>query len=112
VKFYLYTEAEFTDLERLRLDLHNHSYYFPTLNTLREKLDKIIDNASRLHVAADPRDGLTECANGPHFFDPCEIPEGGDTDRCQECQPDEDDHSDGESAAERAEFMADLQENR
>jgi hypothetical protein len=102
MKFFLFNEKEMQELWLVAYSLKDNG----------EALDKALAAASRLDVKTDPRDGLVECERGPHFYDPSELPDDAVRELCPDCQPDEDDHSDGVSEAERVEFLADLQENR
>jgi hypothetical protein len=86
VKYFMMTTEEYAELMNIRLDLHNHSHYFPTLAGVGARLSDVLDKISRVH-GIDPRDGLNECADGPHFYDPSEMPEHMDKERCRECQP-------------------------
>jgi hypothetical protein len=86
VKYFMMTTEEYAELMDIRSGLRKHARYFYTVSALTVRLSDVLDKISRVH-GKDPRDGLNECADGPHFYDPSEMPEHMDKERCRECQP-------------------------
>ena len=60
-----------------------------TLMIIADDLARIIKRTAVVHDQ-DVLDDLTECAAGPHFYDPDNLPDWAtDRDYCSECQPKE-----------------------
>ena len=109
-KQYVLTAVEFAELDRIRagadrvagemMELFQRDP-FPTTSEIAstfgvgratlmiaaEDLRLLIKYAAEVHNV-DLLDDLSECAAGPHFYDPDDLP-GSATDRdyCSECQP-------------------------
>jgi hypothetical protein len=57
-----------------------------TLALADHDIEEVLKNVAIIY-GADPFDNLSECMEGPHFYDPEEYPDHFDTSRCPECQP-------------------------